>query len=130
MRRVQAKPRQRAESTIALINVVFLMLIFFLVAGSLSPPMNDQIALVSLADIEGRQPPNAVMLHSDGTVTWRGAEIDPLSFVLPEDATEAAGQLRLIPDRDVPAATLMAVAAALQEAGAEEIFLVIERGLE
>ena len=40
MIRVRLRQRsQKAESTVALINVVFLMLIFFLIAGTLAPRM-------------------------------------------------------------------------------------------
>jgi biopolymer transport protein ExbD len=130
MRRRRPRSRQKAEPTIALINVVFLMLVFFLVAGTLTPPMDDRIELVTLADLEGRQPPNALMIHADGSVTWRGEAINPSDFSLPEDAAEAEGQLRILPDRDLPARVLMQVVAALQDAGAEEIFLVTARGLE
>jgi biopolymer transport protein ExbD len=130
MRRGATRSRPKGEPTIALINVVFLMLVFFLVAGSLASPLDPEISLVALDELEGRHPPNALMLHADGTVTWRGETIDPAHFTLPDDAQDRPGHLRLIPDRDLPAARLMEIAAALQSVGAEELFIVTERGLK
>jgi biopolymer transport protein ExbD len=49
MRRKTA--RQGREPTIALINIVFLMLIFFLVAGTLAAPLDKELKLVSTARI-------------------------------------------------------------------------------
>lgn len=122
--------KRKAEPTIALINVVFLMLVFFLVAGSMSPPMDDDVTLVSLAEIEGRQPPNALMVHADGRVTWRGDAIDPSQFQLPDAAQEETGHIRLIPDRNAPAARLLEIAGLLRANGAEAVYVVTERGLE
>ncbi|MEX0279340.1 MAG: ExbD/TolR family protein, partial [Ruegeria sp.] len=35
-----ARPRHKRDSTIPLINVVFLMLIFFLIAGTIATPLD------------------------------------------------------------------------------------------
>lgn len=40
------KTKRKMESTISLINIVFLMLIFFLVAGQLAPPADKEVDLV------------------------------------------------------------------------------------
>lgn len=130
MRSPARTQKRKAEPTIALINVVFLMLVFFLVAGALSPPMDDDVTLVSLAEIEGRQPPNAVMVHADGRATWRGEVIDPAQFDLPDAAQEEPGHIRILPDRDAPAARLLEVARLLRANGAEAIYVVTERGME
>ena len=57
MRRPPARPER--DSTIALINIVFLMLIFFLVAGTLAQPLDPGLTLVRSADLEGNAPPQA-----------------------------------------------------------------------
>ncbi|SDN65266.1 biopolymer transport protein ExbD [Lutimaribacter pacificus] len=122
--------RKDREPTTALINIVFLMLIFFLVAGTLAPPLDKGLALVRTADIEGTAPADALVVHSDGRMTRGGvAVLSPAAFVdaLPEDAR---GRIRIVPDRDLPAGTLVSIGNALRAAGAESVAIVTERGLE
>ena len=55
-------PAKKPEPAIALINIVFLMLIFFLIAGTLAPPLDKDLTLVRTAGLEGREPPDALVL--------------------------------------------------------------------
>ncbi|MEM9319593.1 MAG: biopolymer transporter ExbD [Pseudomonadota bacterium] len=116
--------RRRAEPTIALINVVFLMLVFFLVAGAVAPPIDDRVTLVDTDTLDGRAPPDAAVVLADGQLLYLGAPTDPAAIIARDPAP------RLVPDRDLPATELIALARALQEAGAEEVWIVTERGLE
>jgi len=124
-----APARRRAEPTIALINVVFLMLIFFLVAGTVAPPLDKGLKLVRTEGLEGAEPPDALVLSADGTLGFRGAPVNAADWLAGQDAP-ARERVRLVPDRDVPAARLVAVAAELRAAGAGRVVLVTERGLE
>jgi biopolymer transport protein ExbD len=99
--------RRRPEPMIALINIVFLMLIFFLVAAAIAPPLDRGVALVQADQIEGRAPPDAAVIRADGTLVYRGAEIGSEAYLaarLSETAETVA--LRLVPDRDLPARAL------------------------
>lgn len=123
-------PRRRSEPMIALINIVFLMLIFFLVAAAIAPPLDRGVALVRADRVEGRAPPDAAVIRADGTLVYRGAEIGSEAYLaarLSESADRVA--LRIVPDRDLPAARLVAIAADLRRAGADEVWIVTERGL-
>lgn len=123
-------PRRRSEPMIALINIVFLMLIFFLVAAAIAPPLDRGVALVRADRVEGRAPPDAAVIRADGTLVYRSAEIGSEAYLaarLSESADRVA--LRLVPDRDLPAARLVAIAADLRRAGADEVWIVTERGL-
>jgi biopolymer transport protein ExbD len=115
---------------IALINIVFLMLVFFLVAASIAPPLDRRVTLVETGRIEGRAPPDAAVIRADGTMIYRGAEITSEAY-LAARLSEARGAvaLRLVPDRDLPAQRLVAIAADLRRAGAKEVWIVTERGL-
>ena len=64
--------RKKSEPTIALINIVFLMLIFFLVAGTLAQPLHGKLQLIKTSDLEGREPPDALVLHANGRLSYRG----------------------------------------------------------
>lgn len=120
----RATHRQTREPTIALINVVFLMLIFFLIAGSVAPPLDPRVALVDTTELEGRAPPDAAVILPDGTLEMRGQPIDIAAIVA------ANPEPRLVPDRTLPAADLVATSRQLREAGAQEVWIVTERGLE
>ena len=122
--------RSEREPTIALINIVFLMLIFFLVAGTLAAPLDTDLRLVDTARLDGTPPADALVLHADGRMTHRGAAVGSAAeFVagLPEDARTL---VRIVPDRALPAAVLVSQGRALRDAGADRIVIVTERGLE
>jgi biopolymer transport protein ExbD len=116
---------------IALINIVFLMLVFFLVAAAIAPPLDRSVALVEAARIEGRAPPDAAVIRADGTLVYRGAQITSEAYLAVRiSETEGVVALRLVPDRGLPAHKLVAIASGLRAAGAQDIWIVTERGLE
>ena len=119
-------PRRRPEATIALINVVFLMLIFFLVAGTVAPPLDPDVTLVRTEDLEGRAPPDALVLLADGTARYRGAATSAAKHVAAREETT----IRIVPDQDVSAERLIELTLELRAAGAERVMVVTERGLE
>ena len=122
MRRGPSLRRER-EPAIALINIVFLMLVFFLIAGTLAPPLVTDLRLVEAEDLEAAPPPDGLVVRADGTVLHRGVP------VLPEAFGASGGEVRIVPDRALPAADLLRIARALQAAGAESVTVVGERGL-
>ncbi|WP_371156812.1 ExbD/TolR family protein [Jannaschia sp. 2305UL9-9] len=105
------------------------MLIFFLVAGTVAPPMDPDLTLPTAADLEGRAPPDALVLRADGTLLFRGEPAEPVSWMAAQ-LTDDVADARIVPDRDVPAARLMEIAQDLRAAGAERVLVVAERGLE
>ncbi len=118
-------PRKRRDSTIPLINVVFLMLVFFLIAGTVAAPLDPDLELVQTSDLEGREPPDALVLHADGRLSFRGQPTAPDVYV----SDNGTGPTRIVPDRAVPASRLMEVTGALRRAGATSVILVTERAL-
>ena len=119
--------RRKPDPTITLINVVFLMLTFFLVAGTMAPPPPSDVRLVSLNEADPVVPPDVLAITADGRTLGQGREVDPAAYVaaLPVDA---AGIVRLMPDRDLPARDLIRIARELRAAGAAEVRLTGERG--
>jgi biopolymer transport protein ExbD len=112
--------RREREPTIALINIVFLMLIFFLIAGTLAPPSDPGLRLLRVADLDAAPPPDGLVVRADGTALHRGTQVSP------EEFGAAGGTIRVIPDRDLPAHELLRIARALQAAGAEAVVVVGE----
>lgn len=121
-----APPRKSRDTTIPLINIVFLMLIFFLIAGQVAPPLDRDLRLVDTAGLEGRAPPDALVLRADGSLAFRGTPTDPARYM----ADHGAGPVRVVPDRDVAGARLVELAGELRRLGAGSVILVTERALE
>lgn len=123
-------PKSNREPTITLINIVFLMLIFFLVAGTIAAPLDKDLALVRTDEIEGTAPADALVIHADGRMTRQGVAVASAAAFLAALPEEARQRVRIIPDRDLPAGTLISLGRALREAGAGRVAIVTERGLE
>lgn len=121
-----APPRRMRDSTIALINVIFLMLIFFLIAGTVAIPLDPDLELVDTTGLEGREPPDALVLHKDGTLSFRGAATDPASYMTGHEP----GPVRIVPDREASGPRLIEVTGALRRLGAPSVILVTEQALE
>lgn len=120
------RTNRNRDSTIPLINVVFLILVFFLIAGTIAPPLDPDLDLVNTADLEGREPPDALVLHQDGALSFRGRPIDAETFMANHDT----GPVRIIPDRNASAPRLMEITSSLRRLGAASVFLVTEQALE
>ena len=109
------------EPTITLINVVFLMLIFFMVAGTIGPNIDARLTLVQ-ADAQTTAPSHDdVLVLADGTLLQRG------QIVTVAQAAHAGDVVRIMPDRDLPAQTLIALARGLKAAGAKGVMIVTDR---
>jgi len=121
-----ASPRRKRDSTIPLINVVFLMLVFFLITGTLAAPLDPDLELVNTTELEGREPPDALVLHQDGSLSFRGAATDPEAFM----AGYGTEPVRIVPDRNVSGVRLIELTSTLRRLGASTVFLVTEQALE
>ena len=102
------------------------MLIFFLIAGTVAPPLDTDLQLVDTSGLEGREPPDALVLREDGTLSFRGTLIDADTYM----STYSDGPVRIVPDRNAGGVRLIEVSAMLRALGASSIVLVTERALE
>ncbi|WP_394689538.1 ExbD/TolR family protein [Hoeflea sp.] len=131
MRISPMRTSRKPENTIALINVVFLMLIFFLVAGTLAPAPDKNVDFITLAAKDPAAPPDMLYIRADGTLTWRGNQL-PLSdhvqrwLSLQGEAAQAV-PLRIAADRSLPALDLLDTIDDLRKAGVNQITLIAER---
>lgn len=125
-------PRSRSdrEPTTALINIVFLMLIFFLVAGTLAPSLDKDLRLVRTKDLDPQAPADALVVHPDGRLSMRGVTVIDAATYYAELDEDARKRVRVVPDQDLPASALVAVGRDLRSAGADSVVIVTERGLE
>ncbi len=117
-------PRRQVEPTIALINIVFLMLIFFLIAGTLATPLPSEMKTAQTEFALPAAPPDALAIAAGGTLYRSGAVTTVGSFVAETDLSKP---VRIAVDRDLPARDLIDVVAALRAAGAGHVVMVTER---
>lgn len=125
-----ARPQKKRpqEGTIALINVVFLMLIFFLIAGTIAPPLDKEISLVETKIEEGVPPPDALALRKDGGLFFRGEATTVADFL--EKNTADKEVVRIVVDQKLPASKLIDVISQLKSASAKPIRIVTRKSLK
>ncbi|WP_186395848.1 biopolymer transporter ExbD [Stappia sp. TSB10GB4] len=128
----QKPPKRQAESTISLINIVFLMLIFFLIAGQLAPPVEPSVTLAETVEAPPLAPPDALFVDKDGALTYRGQPADIAAYLAAlsggragEGSDDEGGpSVMLAVDRDLGAARVLEIAEDLYRAGAGGVSLV------
>jgi biopolymer transport protein ExbD len=119
--------RDSEASLIPLINIVFLLLIFFMLAGRLAPSDPAEIAPPQSSSPERTAETRLILvIDRQGEIWLDGTQIDDQTLVariaerpLGEDAS-----LHIKADSAVSAARLMALLSRLRDAGAEQIDLL------
>jgi biopolymer transport protein ExbD len=127
--RLKTKPQKRTfENTIPLINIVFLMLIFFLFAGSID---RDDAKNVSPAETQEQSSreliAGALIIAPDGTITQNEQP------VLVEDLMPLEGNkdpLMVVADKALSGQTLARTLAGLKKQGFSDITLVTVRAAQ
>ncbi|MGJ3231100.1 MAG: ExbD/TolR family protein [Oceanicaulis sp.] len=115
----------RREPAISLINIIFLILIFFMVAGTLDRPAPASIELVRTEGLESRAGAHVLNVDRKGALSVNGAPVDGLQAYL-EAAPEGESIARVAPDRRLPARELIALVSQLRALGAERVVIVTE----
>ena len=131
MRLAQLTKKRREADLISLINIVFLMLVFFLVASTLRPFALHDLSLAKLARGEaGIAARGYVIIRKDGTLRYRGQDItlsDLAARVSVAFAGSSGKPIAIVADHRTPAARLIDVANALQAAGFRDMKVVTRR---
>jgi biopolymer transport protein ExbD len=120
--------RPDIEPVLPLINVVFLLLIFFMVAGQLAPSMPADLTppASAVAEQDNREPIELVV-EIDGTLFWRGDAVAPGSLPDRLDGIRKDRPVQLLTDGDIAVATLRPALQALRDAGITDVLLVTRR---
>lgn len=126
------KPSQKPEITIALINIVFLLLVFFIIAGTITSNENRDVepAFTLLSDAS-ETPDNAVFLDLEGNYRFRDQEIalgELRETLIAADVLPETGPTMLVPDRRLGAQDLIRALDDLNAAGLTHLSIVTVRG--
>ena len=123
---IAPRPRRASrEPVVPMINVVFLLLIFFLMTAQIVPPAPFDLTLPDASGDEDTGQ-TALYISAGGEIAFETARGDAalaLAAALPRDTP-----LRLYADATLPAATLAQVLARLASLGATRVEIVTEGG--
>ncbi|MEM6511987.1 MAG: biopolymer transporter ExbD [Pseudomonadota bacterium] len=109
---------------ISLINIVFLILIFFMVAGTLAQPPRE-LQFVQSNSLDCCTDPDALAIDKDRRLTYRGTSLESVSEYLALRA-DSESPVRLLPDRNLPATDLLNLIARLKAEGNEQIVVLTQ----
>ncbi|MBO0904488.1 biopolymer transporter ExbD [Jiella sonneratiae] len=126
--------RPRADAAIPTINVVFLLLLFFLVAGTLAAPEEADIDPAHVGTGAGERLPRPLLsIARDGSLGLNGKALSREALAgavaalrRPEEGRGAT--LYVLPARDLPASTLVAILGEAAAAGAATTLVVMKTG--
>lgn len=124
------QPRKKEADQLPLINIVFLMLVFFLLAGTIAPTYDLDVQPAKAKDTQAgelRRP--ALFIGRDGNLSFRGQELLPedLSTTLASAGLDKDIGLRIVADRETEASFVLNALAQAQAAGIGRLFLVTLR---
>jgi len=123
--------RTETENTLPLINVVFLLLIFFMVAGRLSE--SDPFVVIppqSSSEVPPGERDLVMHIHADGRIAVEGSAVAledlgaEVARLLPD-----GGAVRLKADGNTDASLVVGAMEALRDAGVERLNLLTVTGL-
>lgn len=123
MRRITK--RTRLEPAISLINIIFLILIFFMVTSTLSRPTLPSLQFVQTTGLECCAGSDVLQVNETGDLFVLGEPIGSIDTYLsmkPDDEPI----VRIVPDRRLPAHKLIELVGVFQGQGAQRIVIVTE----
>ena len=119
------------ENLIPLINIVFLILIFFLVASTLRSFDPQGLDLPrAAAEAAADQGPNVLLVFADGGTQLAGARVPPDSLrdrLARFRRNNPDLPLLIAPDQSLPAKRLVDLSAMARGAGIEDILVVVQK---
>ena len=124
--RSPVKPASINIDLTPLINIVFLMLIFFMLAGTLKP--GDDIQPAELDDASAIEHDSLVIVMAlDGALSVRGQSVEWRELAVLLDKNEAtSGKVAIKPDSRLAAEQLVLMTQQLRARGITEVTLIVE----
>ena len=125
MRFRTARPRTDEERLLPLINIVFLLLIVFLLAGRLATTDPFQVE-PPISSSDGAAPKRATVVHvaADGRVAIDGTVTDDAGLRSAARGPASAGEVHVKADGQADSTRVIAVMEILRSAGSDRIVLL------
>ena len=123
------RPRKSIDDQlIPLINIVFLLLIFFMVAGQITQPEARVEPPESLSRKPAPDQPARLVLERSGALRIDGRKVEAETLARELETDPGSTGITLAADRDVLASDLAPVLRAVRAAGFETVTLYARRG--
>lgn len=116
--RLPRTSRSSGDSIVPMINVAFLLLVFFLMTAVLAPPEPFDVAPPVATGREAEVAPDTLVISAEGDLALGAARGDAVYDVLPD------GPLRIRSDAGLEGATLARIVGRLGELGVSRIELI------
>lgn len=127
---LRQNPR-RDGNVLPLINIVFLMLIFFLLAGTIAPTADFELDPATSRDSPATTAPaHAVYVSRQGFVSVAGTEVtvEEIPAAMASFAASLSGKpLEIMADREADAALVLTIAETARAAGVGTVRLITVR---
>lgn len=120
----------KEENLVPLINVVFLILIFFLVASTIRPYSDREISLAETINASKSAPAaRMVIIRGDGQALIGGVNVDAgqLRAQIVAWSQERAEAITVVADKAAPAARLIDVVTMANDAGVTNVKLLTRK---
>jgi len=131
MRLATRTKRPADDGIVPLINIVFLLLIFFLIVGTIAPKADIAVAYPETDESPvSRAPADALYVSAGGYLSYGGNAVDreSLSALVRSIQAEAGGKpLPVVVDRSLPASDLAPVLGNIAAAGVRTVRLITLR---
>ena len=129
-RAIRSRPRSSGDEShsLPLINIVFLLLAFFLMAGQIvkRDPVLATLPQSVSEGVDDRQLPT-VQIDVQGHLTVDGKPATPADLKALYEATQADTRLRIYSDADAPASAILAILGDIRRYGWIDVVLVTQR---
>jgi biopolymer transport protein ExbD len=116
--------RQSSDWVLQFINIVFLLLLYFLINGTIAETQRPDIALpVSLSRTLGNPPHDAIYVDKTGALSFRNkpASVAAIAAQLGKPNT---GEVVVVVDKSLQATKLVTLLRQLDAAGLEQLLLI------
>ncbi len=115
--------RRPGESIVPMINIVFLLLVFFLITATLAPPDPFEVALPGSAGVAADPEPAALYVSRDGRLAYRTARGAAVFAAIAAELGPRES-LALRADADTPGPEIARLLARLSEVGVARVEVI------
>ncbi|NHK27139.1 biopolymer transporter ExbD [Parvularcula flava] len=118
------KRTSKGDSIIPLINIVFLILIFFMITGTLTRT-GSGIRFVQSSGLDCCSDPDALVITSDGALLHNDEPVPSIGVWL-AGRPDPDADVKVLPDQALPARALISVTRELRSAGIKRVVVLTQ----
>ena len=127
MKLYRSGEKERGEQVLPLVNIVFLLLVFFMLAGAFTRPEPFQVTPPRASGAAASKPSPAIVLVGAGQLAFQGellTDLDDLRGRIRDWAKAQPEELQVKIEGLLPAGRLVAVLRTLESAGIASVILL------